>query len=57
MNSERPFVPMQAQEQARPSEHVIAPSIANQDNSKNMLKEKQNRQKWVLVWNVGKTTG
>ena len=36
MNSERPFLPMQSQEQARPSEHVTTPPIANQDNSKNV---------------------
>ena len=41
MPSERPFVPMQVQEQARPVSlaqtpvHVTSPSIANQDNSKN----------------------
>ena len=41
MTSERPFVPMQVQEQARPVSlaqppvHVTAPSTSNQDNSKN----------------------
>ena len=45
MNSEMPFVSMQAQEQARPVSlvqaivHVIAPFIANQDNSKNVERE------------------